>query len=559
MSTSVSLRRQRLLELGLTVAAPMVLLSIWEILSRSGTIDSRFWPAPSSLWDVAIDLFRKNDLEGDIRASVTRILLGLILGGIPGIAIGLAMGLFWPIRAFLMPLATAIYAVPKIALLPLVIIAFGLGESTKLITIALSIVFLVALSTMSGVLELDRSLHDVARNFGASRWQLFTTVALPGAMPAIFSGLRLALGFALVVSVVTEFVIGNDGLGHLIWNSYQTLRIRQMYVGLVLTGLIGWALTIGLSVIETFAMPWRHADRRALDFRVWLRAVRLRSFTASTVPIVAATMLARVDGSIAWSMVVLMLLASVCTHAACNLTNDYFDDIRGVDSSDTLGQGGAIQRNELSHADLRTGIAVSFTSALIFALPVIREAGEVVVWIGLFSAAAAFLYTAGPFPLAYWALGEVTVFLAMGIGMVCGAFYVLTGGLTSSAILLAVAMGLLAAAFLHTNNVRDMESDRARNKRTLANLLGRRAAAVEVGLLLTVPLICVLLMVVIQPDLFPIVIVGASIPQALWIWRRVQSETSPAILNLAVRRAAGLHMQFGLLASLGLLVAVVLA
>jgi 1,4-dihydroxy-2-naphthoate octaprenyltransferase len=192
-------------------------------------------------------------------------------------------------------------------------------------------------------------------------------------------------------------------------------------------------------------------------------------------------------------------------------------------------------------------------------LPIIREAGQVVFWIALFSAAAAFLYTAGPFPLAYWALGEVTVFLAMGIGMVCGAFYVLTGGLTSSAVLLAIAMGLLAAAFLHANNVRDMESDRAMNKRTLANLLGRRAAAVEVGLLLTLPLLCVLVMVVIQPDIFPIVIVGASIPQAIWIWRRIRSETSPATLNLTVRRAAGLHMQFGLLASLGLLLAVVFA
>ncbi|MEJ7839128.1 MAG: 1,4-dihydroxy-2-naphthoate octaprenyltransferase [Thermomicrobiales bacterium] len=556
MSSSNPARRQQLLELGLTVAAPLVLLGIWEFLSRSGAIDSRFWPAPSSLWDIAIELFQEDDLGGDIRISVTRILLGMVLGSIPGIALGLAMGLFWQVRAMLMPIATAIYAVPKIAILPLVIIAFGLGESTNLVIIALSIVFLVALSTMSGVLEIDRSLQDVARNFGANRWQLFTTVAFPGALPAIFSGLRLALGFALVVNIGTEFVIGREGLGQMIWSSYQTLQIRQMYVGLVITGLLGWILTLALTGIETFAMPWRHADRRALDVRVWMRAVRLRSFTASTVPIVAATMLARVEGSISWTMVVLMLLASVFTHAACNLTNDYFDDLRGVDSGSTLGQGGALQRNELSHADLRAGIAVSFTAAFIFALPVIREAGDVVIWIGIFSAAAAFLYTAGPFPLAYWALGEVTVFLTMGIGMVCGAFYVLTGELTAEAILLAIAMGLLAAAFLHANNVRDMESDRARNKRTLANLLGRRAATIEVAVLLSLPLLCVLLMILLQPRLFPLAIVAAAIPQGIWVWRRIQSETSPAVLNLAVRKAAGLHFRFGLLASLGLLLAV---
>jgi 1,4-dihydroxy-2-naphthoate octaprenyltransferase len=467
------------------------------------------------------------------------------------------MGLFWPVRALVMPLATAIYAVPKIAILPLVIIVFGLGESSKLVIIALSIVFLVALSTMSGVIEIDKSLRDVSQNFGASPWQLFTTVALPGALPAIFSGLRLALGFALVVNIGTEFLIADDGLGHMIWNNYQTLRIRQMYVGLVITGVLGWVLTLGLSMIETFAMPWRYADRRANGWKVWLKAVRVRSFTASTVPIVAATMLARVDGAVSWTMFVLMIVASVLTHAACNLTNDYFDDLRGVDSVETLGQGGALQRNELRHSDLRMGIAVCFTAALLVALPVIQEAGQVVLWIALFSAAAAFLYTAGPFPLAYWALGEVTVFLAMGIGMVCGAYYVLTGTLTASAVLLAIAMGLLAAAFLHANNVRDMESDRAQNKRTLANLLGRRAATIEVGLLVGLAFACVLLMVVIQPGIFPIAIVAASIPQAIWILRRVASETSPSVLNITVRRAAGLHMQFGLLASLGLLLAVV--
>lgn len=558
MNPDALARNRRLVELGLTVAAPMLLLIVWEILSRSGAIDSRFWPAPSSLWEVTIEMFRDGDLAHDIQISVMRILAGLVLGSVPGIALGLAMGLFWPIRALLMPLATAIYAVPKIAVLPFVIIAFGLGESSKLVTIALSIVFLVALSTMSGVLEIDKSLRDVARNFGASPWQLFTTVAFPGALPAIFSGLRLALGFALVVNIGTEFVIADDGLGHMIWSSYQTLRIRQMYVGLVITGILGWILTLGLSMIETFAMPWRYADRRTAGWKVWFKAVRIRSFTASTVPIVAASMLARVDGSVSWTMVALMILASVLTHAACNLTNDYFDAIRGVDSDETLGQGGALQRNELGHADLRAGIAVCFTAALVFALPVIQEAGQIVLWIALLSAAAAFLYTAGPFPLAYWALGEVTVFLAMGIGMVCGSYYVLTGTVTTPAVLLAIAMGLLAAAFLHANNVRDIESDRARNKRTLANLLGRRAATFEVGLLLSLPLLCILLMVVLQPDIYPIVIVGASIPQAVWIWRRIASETSPSTLNLAVRRAAGLHMQFGLLASLGLFLAAML-
>ncbi|MGC4107497.1 MAG: 1,4-dihydroxy-2-naphthoate octaprenyltransferase [Thermomicrobiales bacterium] len=203
-------------------------------------------------------------------------------------------------------------------------------------------------------------------------------------------------------------------------------------------------------------------------WRVWFNAVRPRSFTTSTVPIVAATALAMVDGAINPWLFILMLIASIFTHAACNLTNDYFDDRRGVDSSVTLGQGGALQRGDLTHDDLRKGIMVSFGIAILAAVPVIAAVGPVVLWIGLFSAAAAYLYTAGPFPLAYWALGEVTVFLTMGIGMVCGAYYVLRGDVSTPAILLGAAIGMLAAAFLHANNMRDVETDRAMHKRTLA-------------------------------------------------------------------------------------------
>jgi NitT/TauT family transport system permease protein len=138
-----------------------------------------------------------------------------------------------------------------------VIIIFGIGETSKVMIVAVSIFFLVALNTMSGVLEIDRSYRDVARNLGASRWELFWTVALPGALPAIFTGMRLSLGFALIVIVGTEFLAADKGIGFLIWQSYQTLRIQQMFVGLIITGIMGWGLTLLLNVIEHLVMPWR--------------------------------------------------------------------------------------------------------------------------------------------------------------------------------------------------------------------------------------------------------------------------------------------------------------
>ncbi|MDQ3655294.1 MAG: ABC transporter permease, partial [Chloroflexota bacterium] len=285
-------RRRRLIELLLTVAGPALVIGVWELLSRTERINPKFWPAPSVLWDTATEMVQDGSLTENLLITVERIVFGFALGTVPGILLGLAMGLYWPIRTFFMPISTVIYAVPKIAILPLMIIAFGTGETSKMVTVALSIFFLVAVSTMNGVMELDRSYQDVARNLGASRFELFTTVALPGALPSIFTGMRLALGFTLVVVVGTEFVSAKDGLGYVIWNSYQTLLIRPMFVGLGATALLGWALTIGLGLLETWALPWKRADRRAPSIRTWFWAVRPRSFTTSTIPIVAATALA---------------------------------------------------------------------------------------------------------------------------------------------------------------------------------------------------------------------------------------------------------------------------
>jgi NitT/TauT family transport system permease protein len=249
--------RRRLIELTLTLSAPLILLLIWETLSRTERIDPIFWPPPSTLWDTFVSLVQDGRLVEDVRVSTFRILAGFAIGAIPGVLLGLAMGLFWPIRVFLMPIASAVYAIPKIAILPLVIIAFGTGEESKLAIIALSIFFLVVLNTMSGVMTIDPSFKDVARNFGANRLELFYTVAFPGALPAIFTGLRLALGFALIVIVGTEFVSQTSGVGRLVWESWQTLAIKKMYVGLIVIGLMGYVLTLGLDLLEKLVLPWR--------------------------------------------------------------------------------------------------------------------------------------------------------------------------------------------------------------------------------------------------------------------------------------------------------------
>lgn len=251
---------RRAIELFLTLLGPLLILLIWEALSRTETIDSRFWPAPSSLWPTFTDLSTNHDLAGDVLISLRRVLLGFTVGAIPAIALGLVMGLWWPVRVFMMPLATAIYAVPKIAIYPLVIIALGLGEQSKVAIVAISIFFLVVLSTMAGVMAIDPIYQDVASNFAASRWQQFRTVAFPGALPAIFTGLKLALGFSMIVIVGAEFLSPERGLGSLIWESYSILAIDKMFVGLILTGLLGWVLIMLLELVERIAIPWNRPE-----------------------------------------------------------------------------------------------------------------------------------------------------------------------------------------------------------------------------------------------------------------------------------------------------------
>ena len=251
--------RRRSLELGLTLAAPLLLLAMWEALSRGGILDERFWPAPTSLWETTWALVRDGSLAANVRVSLGRILIGFALGAAPAVALGLAMGLFWPVRVFLMPIAAAIYAIPKIALLPLVFLMFGLGETSKYVVVALSVFFLVVLNTMAGVLAIDLAYRDVARNFGAGLVGLFFTVALPGALPAVFTGLRLGLGFALIVIVGTEYVAAREGIGYFIYNSYEVLAIKKMFVGLIVTGIMGWLLTLSLDVAERLVLPWKPA------------------------------------------------------------------------------------------------------------------------------------------------------------------------------------------------------------------------------------------------------------------------------------------------------------
>lgn len=251
-------RKQANIERALSVLSPIALLLLWEAAARQGWIDRRFFAAPSEAFDAAVAMTKSGELWENVSVSLVRIGVGFVLGAVPGIVIGLAMGLFGPVRAVLQPLVDCTFPIPKIAILPLFLMIFGLGEESKYAIIAVAVIYLVLINTAAGVRNIDRIYLDVCRNYRAGPLMMFTDVALPGALPMIVTGLKLGMGIALLVIVSAEFVGAKSGIGYLIWNSWQTFQVEKLYVGLFVSALLGFLASILLNVLERVLIPWKH-------------------------------------------------------------------------------------------------------------------------------------------------------------------------------------------------------------------------------------------------------------------------------------------------------------
>jgi len=244
-------------ERALSILSPLVLLGIWEIAALTKQMDTRFFPAPSDIFRSAWTMIQTGELFTHTSVTVGRILIGFAIGAIPGVAIGLAMGLFRPVRAIVQPIVDATFPIPKIAILPLFLLIFGLGEESKYAIIAVAVIYLVLINTQAGVRNIERIYLDVGKNYHASRRMMFTDVALPGALPLIFAGLRLGLGVALLVIVAAEFVGARSGVGYLIWSSWQVFQVEKMYVGLLTTAVLGFGSAVLLAWLERVLIPWK--------------------------------------------------------------------------------------------------------------------------------------------------------------------------------------------------------------------------------------------------------------------------------------------------------------
>ena len=256
MSTWSIETKERLLAIG----SPVALLVLWQILSWLKVLDARFIPSPLTIFEGGIALIRTGELWTHLGASLWRLAGGFLLGTIPGIALGLVMGLSRYVRAALDPIVAATFPIPKIAILPLIMLYLGIGEASKIAIIAIAVIYLVLINTMVGVLTIERVYFDVAKSYNAPWRKLFTRVIIPGAAPMIFAGLRLSLGVSLIVIVSAEFVAAKAGIGYLIWSSWETLVIENMFVGIIVITVLGVVSTFLLKELERVLMPWRRED-----------------------------------------------------------------------------------------------------------------------------------------------------------------------------------------------------------------------------------------------------------------------------------------------------------
>ncbi|HLH99093.1 MAG TPA: ABC transporter permease [Xanthobacteraceae bacterium] len=248
---------EKTIERLLYLVSPIGLLILWQLLLMAGLGDRRFIPAPSDIAMRFAAMLASGELLQHTAATLWRIVAGYVIGAVPAVAIGLLMAMFRPVRLFFDPLIAALFPIPKVALMPLLLLAFGFGDASKIALVAIAVFFPVIINTYVGAANIDRIYWDVARNYGASQTVMFTRIVLFGALPMIFAGLRIALAVSFIVLIAAEFVATKAGIGYMIWNSWELLQVDVMFVGIVTIGILGLISSAIFQEIERKVIPWK--------------------------------------------------------------------------------------------------------------------------------------------------------------------------------------------------------------------------------------------------------------------------------------------------------------
>jgi ABC-type nitrate/sulfonate/bicarbonate transport system permease component len=235
----------------------------WEILARSGLVSALFLPPPSVVARTGWHLMLSGNLFGNVSASLGRVLAGFFLATLLAIPLGILAGMNTMMFNSVDPIIELFRPIPVLALLPLAILWFGIGESSKIFIITYAAFFPIFINTLAGVKYSDPTLIQVASTLGASRTQIFYRVVLMSALPSLAVGIRLGLGFAFLALVAAELIASTRGLGYLIMDARLTFQTDVSMVGIVSLGILGYSMNAILVRIERWALSWKQGVQGA--------------------------------------------------------------------------------------------------------------------------------------------------------------------------------------------------------------------------------------------------------------------------------------------------------
>jgi sulfonate transport system permease protein len=239
-----------------SLIVPVVLILLWEAACRAGLINVTILPSPARIASALAKQISKGSLQKNILMSLRRVALGYSLGAALGIALGTMMGLFKPFEKSLQFLVEILRPIPIIAWVPVLILWSGIGESSKIIVIAIGTFWSVLINVVDGIRNVDRKYIEVSALFMKSRLSVITKVVLPAASPSIFTGLRLGVSNAWISVIGAEMIAASSGLGFFISYSRELTQSANMLVGVFTIGMIGWVINWLLRVAESRLLKW---------------------------------------------------------------------------------------------------------------------------------------------------------------------------------------------------------------------------------------------------------------------------------------------------------------
>ena len=235
---------------------PVALVVIWEVAAQAGWLSARVLPAPSATARAFWDTAQSGALAHHVWISTQRALIGLAIGGSLGFALGLLNGVFPVAERLLDSSLQMLRNIPHLAVIPLVILWFGIDEEAKLFLVAAGVLFPIYLNTFHGIRHVDRALIEMARSYGLGPWALFTRVILPGALPSILVGLRYALGIMWLTLIVAETIAASSGIGYVTMNAREFLQTDLLVLGILLYALLGKMADVAARLLERRLLAW---------------------------------------------------------------------------------------------------------------------------------------------------------------------------------------------------------------------------------------------------------------------------------------------------------------